>query len=151
LLQYDYHQGVQLIVKDLNQLYKQEPALYQFSFEQKGFQWVDYGDRENSVIAFQRHGERKEDLLIIICNFTPSVRQHYRIGVPYRGQWKEYFNSDEKKYGGSGVHNHGLLMTSPVKYHQRDYSVSLTLPPLGMVILKLEREVNQFELEDIST
>jgi 1,4-alpha-glucan branching enzyme len=151
LLDYDYHRGVQSIIKDLNKLYKTEPALYHYAFEHKGFQWVDYGDRENSVIAYQRQGDRKEDLMIVVCNFTPAVRQHYRVGVPYRGQWREHFNSDDRKYHGSGVVNHGLLMTSPVAYHQRDYSVSLTLPPLGMVILKLEKEVNEFDLDEIST
>jgi 1,4-alpha-glucan branching enzyme len=151
LLEFDLHKGVQTLVKDLNHLYKTEHALYQYAFEHKGFQWIDYGDRENSVIAYQRQSEKKEDLLIIVCNFTPAVRQHYRIGVPYRGQWKEFFNSDDHKYGGSGVVNYGLLMTSPVKYHQRDYSVSITLPPLAMVVLKLEREVNEFDLKDIST
>jgi 1,4-alpha-glucan branching enzyme len=151
LLDYEFHKGIHTIVRDLNDLYKTEPALYQFAFEHKGFQWIDYGDRENSVIVFQRQSDRKEDLLIVACNFTPEVRQHYRIGVPYRGYWKEHFNSDDAKYGGSGVRNTGLLMTSPVKYHQRDYSISLTLPPLGMVVLKLEREVNEFDLKDIST
>ena len=151
LLDYEFHRGIQTIVKDLNHFYKTEPALYRYSFEQRGFQWIDYGDRENSVIAYQRQGDKKEDLLIVICNFTPEIRQHYRVGVPFRGQWKEFFNSDDNKYGGSGVRNHGLLMTSPVKLHQQDYSVSLTLPPLGMVVLKLEREVNEFDLKDIST
>ena len=151
LLEYDYHRGIQTIVKDLNEIYKTEPALFRYSFEQRGFQWIDYGDRENSVIAYQRHGDRKEELLIVIDNFTPEIRQHYRVGVPFRGQWKEFYNSDDSRYGGSGVRNHGLLMTSPVKLHQQDYSVSLTLPPLGMVVLKLEREVNEFDLKDIST
>jgi len=151
LLQYPFHQGVKDIVRDLNTLYRAEPALYCFSFEHKGFQWIDYGDRENSVIAFQRHGDKKEDLLIVVCNFTPAVREHYRVGVPYRGYWKEIFNSDDVRYQGSGVTNHGLLSTSPVKYHQRDYSVSLTLPPLAMIVLKLDREVNEFDLKDIST
>jgi 1,4-alpha-glucan branching enzyme len=151
LLQYDFHKGIAEIIKDLNKLYKAEPALYHYAFDHKGFQWVDYGDRENSVIVYQRQGDRKEDLMIVVCNFTPAVRQHYRIGVPFRGQWKECFNSDDRKYGGSGVTNHGLLMTSPVKLHQRDYSVALTLPPLGMVVLKLEKEVNEFDLQDIGT
>jgi 1,4-alpha-glucan branching enzyme len=71
----------------------------------------------------------------------------YRIGVPYRGQWKEIFNSDEHQYGGSGVLNSGLLTTSPVKYHSKDYSISLTLPPLGMSVLKLEKELVEFELD----
>jgi 1,4-alpha-glucan branching enzyme len=87
----------------------------------------------------------------VICNFTPEVRYHYRVGVPYRGQWKEIFNSDDTRYFGSGVLNQGLLTTSPVKYHGRDYSVSLTLPPLGITILKLEKEISEFELQDIGT
>ncbi len=151
LLNYGFHKGVQDLVKDLNALYKSEPALYIHSFDQRGFQWIDYGDRENSVIAFQRKGENKNDLLIVVCNFTPEVRYHYRIGVPYRGQWKEVFNTDHKKYCGGGVSNGGLLATSPVKYHGQDYSVSLTLPPLAMTVLKLEKEISEFELEDIST
>jgi len=151
LLEHELHKGAQQIVRDLNGLYRREPALYQFGFEHRGFQWIDYGDHENSVISFQRQGERKEDLLIVICNFTPEVRYHYRVGVPYRGQWKEIFNSDDQRYGGSGVLNTGLLMTSPVKYHSRDYSISLTLPPLGLSVMKLEREVTEFELEDIGT
>jgi 1,4-alpha-glucan branching enzyme len=151
LLSYGVHKGVQQIVKDLNNLYSQEPALFQYSFEPRGFQWIDYGDHENSVIAFQRLADKKEDLLIVVGNFTPEVRHHYRIGVPYRGQWKEIFNSDDTKYAGSGVVNQGTLMTSPVKYHSRDYSISLTLPPLGIVILKLEKELNEFELENIGT
>lgn len=151
LLQYDPHRGVQKLMQDLNRLYRTEMALYQHAFDQKGFQWIDYGDRENSVIAYQRNGDAREDMLIVVCNFTPEVRYHYRIGVPYRGQWKEIFNSDDQQYSGSGVMNHGLLATSPVKYHGRDYSVSLTLPPLAMVVLKLEKEINEFELNDMST
>lgn len=151
LLQYDVHKGVQKIIQDLNALYKQEPALYLHAFEPRGFQWIDYSDRDNSVIAYQRQGDRKEDLMIVICNFTPEVRYHYGVGVPYRGQWKEVFNSDDTRYTGSGMLNQGLLMTSPVKYHGRDYSISLTLPPLALTIFKLEKEVNEFELEDIGT
>jgi 1,4-alpha-glucan branching enzyme len=145
LLGFDLHKGILKIVTDLNRLYKAEPALYHFGFEQKGFQWIDYSDRENSVIAFQRQSDKKEDLLIVVCNFTPEVRNHYRVGVPYRGQWKEIFNSDDSKYSGSGILNSGSLVTSPVKYHQQDYSVSLTLSPLGLSVLKLEREINEFE------
>jgi 1,4-alpha-glucan branching enzyme len=151
LLKYDLHHGVQKLIRDLNHLYKTECGLYLHAFDQKGFQWIDYSDRENSVIIFQRQAEEKEDLLIVICNFTPEVRYHYRVGVSYRGQWKEILNSDDSKYGGSGVLNHGLLATSPVKYHSRDYSISLTLPPLALTVLKLEREINEFELSEIGT
>lgn len=151
LLQYAPHQGVQKVVRDLNHLYRTEPALYQYAFDQRGFQWIDYSDRENSVIAFQRKGEKREELLIVVCNFTPEVRYHYRVGVPFRGQWKEIFNSDRAVYSGTDVLNSGLLATSPVKYHGQDYSISLTLPPLAISVLKLEREINEFELQDIST
>jgi len=151
LLDYDVHKGVQKLVRDLNRFYKAEPALYQYQFEQKGFSWIDYDDRENSVMAFQRQGDGKENLLIVVCNFTPETRRHYRIGVPFRGSWKEVFNSDHQQYAGSGVLNEGLLLTSPVKYHGRDYSISLTLPPLGISVLRLEKEISEFDLNDMGT
>ncbi|HEY8935980.1 MAG TPA: 1,4-alpha-glucan branching protein GlgB [Cyclobacteriaceae bacterium] len=147
LLNYNPHKGVNLLIKELNSLYKREPALYQYGFEQKGFQWVDYADRENSVMIFQRKSEHKEDMLVVICNFTPEPRQHYRIGSPYRGQWKEVFSSDHTNFGGSGILNQGLINTSPVKFHGCDYSFAITLPPLAISVLKLEREITEFDLE----
>jgi len=147
LLDHAPHQGIHKIIKDLNQLYKSEPALYEFSFEEKGFEWIDYSDRENSVMVYMRKGEKREDALMVICNFTPETRSLYRIGVPFRGTWTELFNSDDLKYGGSGVLNSGLLYTTPVKYHNKDYSVSITLPPLGISILKLKEEIAVFDIE----
>lgn len=142
-----YHSGVQNLFKDLNGLYKAEPALYRFSFEGAGFEWIDYSDRENSVIIYMRKSEVKEESLVVICNFTPETRNHYRVGVPMRGTWTELFNSDNQKYGGSGLLNSGLLYTTPVKYHGKDYSVSLTLSPLSVMILKLREELAEFEIE----
>ena len=147
LTEYPYHRGVQTLVKDLNALYKAEPALYQFAFEGRGFEWVDYSDRENSVIVYMRKSEVKEESLVVICNFTPETRNHYRVGIPMRGTWTELFNSDNQKYGGSGIVNSGLLSTTPVKYHGKDYSVSLTLSPLSVMILKLHEELAEFEIE----
>jgi 1,4-alpha-glucan branching enzyme len=147
LLEFDFHKGVQRLLKDLNNFYREQPALYRYAFDHKGFQWVDFSDRENSVIIFERRSDHKEDMLVVICNFTPIVRNHYRVGIPYRGYWKEVFNSDHSEYMGSNLLNGGLLSTSPVKYHGRDFSVTLTLPPLAISILKLDREVNEFELE----
>ena len=147
LLQYAPHAGIKTFIQELNVHYKSEPALYHYSFDQRGFQWIDYSDSGNSVIAYQRKSDKKEDLLIVVCNFTPEARQHYRVGVPVRGKWREVFNTDNLKYGGSGVLNIGDLVTSPIKYHQQDYSVSITLPPLGMTVLKLYKEDNEFELE----
>lgn len=147
LLDHAFHKGVYALMKDLNTLYRKERALYFYAFDEKGFEWVDYSDHQNSVMIYQRKSDRKEDQLIVICNFTPEVRNYYRIGVPFRGEWKEIFNSDNQKYGGSGTLNSGLLFTSPVKFHHKDYSVSLTLPPLGVVILKLENERVEFDLD----
>ena len=140
------HKGCMELVKALNELYRTEPALYHFQFDAKGFEWVDYGDRQNSVICFMRKGQFPEEALIVVCNFTPETRHHYRVGVPIRGSWKEVFSSDDPKFGGSGLLNVGRLNTAPVKYHNRDYSVTITLPPLGISVLKLEEEVTQFEL-----
>lgn len=151
LLQYSFHKGVQQLVRDLNAFYKSQPALYKHQFEHRGFEWIDYADSESSVISFQRQGDHKEELLIVVCNFTPETRHHYRIGVPFRGTWIEIFNSDDRKYEGGGLVNMSAVMTSPVKYHGRDYSISLTLPPLAVSVWKLEREVNEFELSDIGT
>jgi 1,4-alpha-glucan branching enzyme len=142
--------GVQRLVRDLNHFTGTNRVCTLISSSTKGLNGLII-PIENSVVAYQRQGDTKEELLIVICNFTPETRRHYRVGVPYRGQWKEVFNSDDLKYAGSGVLNEGTLLTSPVKYHGRDYSISLTLPPLGISILKLEKEVNEFELEDIGT
>ncbi|MCU0367208.1 MAG: 1,4-alpha-glucan branching protein GlgB [Cyclobacteriaceae bacterium] len=148
LLDHAPHQGILTLMRELNALYKSEPALYQFSFDNRGFEWVDYSDRENSVMIFMRKGEKTEDSLIVACNFTPELREMYRVGVPYRGSWSEIFNSDKPIYGGSGVTNPRLLYTSPVKYHHKDYSVTLTLPPLAVVVLKLKEAKAEFELEE---
>ncbi len=146
LTSYDTHKGVMRLIQDLNHLYKTEPALYQLPFEAKGFEWVDYGDRENSVIVFMRKGENPEDNLVISFNFTPQPRHLYRVGVPARGSWKEIFNSDDLKYAGSGLINQALMNTSPVKYHGKDFSVTYTLSPLAVSVLKLHEEVKEFEI-----
>jgi 1,4-alpha-glucan branching enzyme len=148
LLQYNVHQGSQRLVADLNRFYRSERALYEYQFEARGFSWIDYTDQENSVMVFQRQADTKEELIIVVCNFTPVVRPHYRIGVPYRGTWREVLNTDHVQYAGSGVLNEGPVMTSPVKFHGRDNSISLTLPPLGISIWKLDREVSEFELNE---
>ncbi|MBS1488753.1 MAG: 1,4-alpha-glucan branching protein GlgB [Bacteroidetes bacterium] len=147
LLDHDLHRGVLRLIQDLNQFYKSEPALYHFPFSDRGFEWVDYSDRENSVIVFMRKSEDPAESLLVACNFTPEVRHQYRLGVPTRGSWKEVFNSDDLKYGGSGQLNTGLQFTSPVKYHNKDYSLCITLPPLAISVMKLHEEKNEFELE----
>ncbi len=132
---FHFHKGVQLLTKDLNDLYKTEKALYEKQFDWDGFEWVDLNDAHNSVITFLRKGKNPEDEILVVINFTPVVRENYRVGVAHPGHLKEIFNSDDTKYGGSGVHNHSVE-SMPVPMHGRERSVNLTLPPLGVMFLK---------------
>jgi 1,4-alpha-glucan branching enzyme len=136
VLQYPLHKGVQKWVADLNYLYRLEPALYELDFKAEGFEWIDCADWEKSIISFLRKGTDSEDLMLVICNFTPVPRHNYRIGVPRVGSWREVLNSDASLYGGSGHGNFGGVDTTPIPSHGRLYSLSLTLPPLGIVFLK---------------
>ncbi len=132
------NRGVQSLVKDLNSLYVSEPALHEVDFEPEGFEWIEGGDRENSVISFLRHPSEglNEDFLVLACNFTPVVHEDYRIGIPEDGIYTEVLNTDAETYGGSGVVNAGELNAAETPVHGRPYSLSLRLPPLGAVILK---------------
>lgn len=136
LLKEPPHKQLQESLKTLNHLYKSEAALYEYSFEQKGFEWIDMNDEENSTISFLRKGKEKEDTILVICNFTPVPRENYRIGVPQGGNWKEVFNSDEEKFGGSNVKNPGEIEAKPLPSHFRDFSIALTLPPMAVLYLK---------------
>jgi 1,4-alpha-glucan branching enzyme len=129
------NQGIHLLVKDLNAIYKQEPALYEYNFSGEGFEWIDFRDADNSVLCWIRKGKKSEDTLIIIANFKPETHTNYRIGVPSKGCYEEILNSDHALYGGSNFLN-GLLQTSPIRKHERMHSLVLSLPPLGMLILK---------------
>ena len=135
LLNYEVHSGVQQFIKDLNHIYKNSPALYEKQFSPEGFQWIDYSDHENSVLTYVRKGHNAKNDLIVACNFTPVVRENYRIGMPKKGKLKEILNSDAAKYGGTGLLN-GNIKTSSVAWHGYPRSIEITIPPLGMVILK---------------
>ena len=130
------HQGVQKLVRDLNTLYAAYPAWYQNNYASEGFEWLDANDAERSVISWLRKGQDPTERLIFIANFTPVVRLNYRVGADQTGFYTEILNTDDLKYGGSDQLNKGLLETAPVPYHQRTHSLSLTLPPLGMIVLK---------------
>jgi 1,4-alpha-glucan branching enzyme len=136
LLQYDAHRGVQHLITDLNHLYSTEPALYQVDFDWKGFEWIDCNDADNSVISFLRQGKKPGDLLVVIVNATPVVREGYRVGVPNRGFYREVLNTDAARYGGSNVGNVGGQQAAPEPCQGRPYSLCLTLPPLAANILK---------------
>ncbi|HET8855675.1 MAG TPA: 1,4-alpha-glucan branching protein GlgB [Salinimicrobium sp.] len=136
LMEDPMHQKLQKSLQVLNQLYKNEPALYQKGFSTEGFRWIDFDDSKNSVISFLRRGIDEKDDIIIVGNFTPVPRENYRIGVPKKTSFKEIFNSDDQDFGGSNVKNDGTLETSEVPMHGFENSMVLTLPPMGVIYLK---------------
>ena len=136
LLEYDVHKGAQACVKALNTLYKKEKALHQHQFTSEGFEWIDHGDHENSVMSYIRKGKNEKDSVIVVSNMTPIPRENYRIGVPKEGSLKEIFNSDSKKFHGTGDYHNKKVTTQEVKWNFREHSVELNLPPLGMMVFK---------------
>ncbi|MFA5087486.1 MAG: 1,4-alpha-glucan branching protein GlgB [Candidatus Omnitrophota bacterium] len=138
LLQHPPHRGVHQWVKDLNLFYRSEPALFRKDFSGDGFEWLDCHDWERSVVSFMRKNEAPEETIICVCNFTPVPRYNYLVGVPGKGFWREALNSDAKEYGGSGVGNLGGVEALAQPAHGKNYSLSLTLPPLATIFLKPE-------------
>ncbi len=138
LLALPAHQQLQDWVRDLNQLYRREPALHEIDFESAGFEWVDCCDAESSIVSFIRRARSNQDLILVVCNFTPIPRPNYQLGVPRGGFWREILNSDAHHYGGSGHGNLGGVEASPIYSHGRSHTVNLTVPPLGTIMLKSE-------------
>ncbi|GGW89123.1 1,4-alpha-glucan branching protein GlgB [Salegentibacter mishustinae] len=136
LLDYAPHKGIQEVIKALNEFYRSEPALYENQFVPDGFEWIDYNDAENSVISFIRKGNEPKDNLIIVCNLTPIPRENYRVGLPKKGVLKEVFNSDKKKFYGSGKYINKSIKTTEHKWHSRNHSAVIDIPPLAMVAFK---------------
>jgi 1,4-alpha-glucan branching enzyme len=135
LLGDELHQGVLRLVRDLNTLIHQTAALHELDNEHSGFQWIDASDRSSSIVSFQRCGKAPGDHVVVIVNFTPVVRTDYRIGMPSAGPYREIFNSDDRRYGGSGVGNAGMLVPQVLSWHGCTHSVPLTLPPLSAIYL----------------
>jgi len=131
------HKGVMLWLKDLNRVYRDEPALHEQDFAGAGFQWIDGNDYDNSVVTFLRWPESGPPVLVA-CNFTPIPRQGYRVGVPIAGAWREILNSDSPAYGGGGIGNLGRVVAEDTPWHGRSHSLPLTLPPLGLVVFAPE-------------
>jgi len=136
LLEFDVHRNLQSLVRDLNRLYRANPALYQVDFHYTGFEWVDFHDWSNSVIAFLRFAEDRKDFLLFCCNFTPVTRRGYEFGVPEEGFYEEILNTDSELFGGSNVGNGGLVSSRPVPKHGREHSIVVTLPPLAVVAFR---------------
>jgi 1,4-alpha-glucan branching enzyme len=146
---YEHHRKMKDFVRDLNHLYLNERALWQNDFDGSGFSWINCNDYERSILSFHRTAEKKRrskadqdekgsayEYLIFICNFTPCPYMDYRVGLPAPGKYTEIMNSDEEKYGGSGIINPGTLNSEEHLCDGREYSVPIKLPPLGVVILK---------------
>jgi 1,4-alpha-glucan branching enzyme len=140
LLRWPAHAGVCHWASDLNHAYLREPALHQLDCDPAGFQWVDAHDSDHSTLSFLRKGKAEDSLVLVLCNFTPVPRHNYRVGVPLAGVWQELLNSDAPDYGGSGHGNLGGVATTPLPFHGQLASLNVTLPPLGVVFLKYQRE-----------
>ncbi|MCG6552989.1 MAG: 1,4-alpha-glucan branching protein GlgB [Candidatus Magnetominusculus sp. LBB02] len=147
LLDYEPHQKLLRYVKDLNALYKNDKSLHEVDFSHHGFEWIDFSDYQNSLISFIRKGKDPEDIMICVFNFTPVTRSNYRIGVPFEGFYKEMLNSDAEIYWGSNVGNWGGFHADHIWWQGRPYSLSLQLPPLGAVLLKPIRKVEESEAQ----
>ncbi|MGD9379588.1 MAG: 1,4-alpha-glucan branching protein GlgB [candidate division WOR-3 bacterium] len=141
LLEHDRHKGVQNLVRDLNRVYHEEPALHMTDFHAYGFEWIDFGNWAQSVIVFMRRSMKQEDDILVVLNFTPVPRYGYRIGVPGYGFWQEVLNSDAQEYGGSGHGNFGGIKASKEYYHGRRACIEVTLPPLAAVFFKVKKAV----------
>ncbi|MCC6640612.1 MAG: 1,4-alpha-glucan branching protein GlgB [Deltaproteobacteria bacterium] len=136
LLAWPLHAGVQRWVRDLNRLYRDEPALHALDHDPHGFSWIDCHDVDQSVLSWIRHGSSGSPALVFACNFTPVPRHGYRLGVPVAGRWDEVLNADATTYGGSGIGNLGGVWAEPVASHGHSHSIAVTLPPLAMVAFR---------------
>jgi len=135
LLEQPAHAGIQTLVRDLNHLYRETPALYEVDFDARGFEWIDYNDRDNSILSWIRR-DKSGGFVVVVSNLTPIAREKYSIGVPVSGTYTELLNTDSKQYGGSGIANNALQTTGHSQ-HGRPDSLSLRLPALATLILKI--------------
>ncbi len=136
VLQYPVHAGMQQWVGDLNRVYAGEAALHELDVDASGMEWIDASDAQQSTMAFVRKARSSEELVLVVCNFTPVPRTGFRVGVPRAGFWKEILNSDATLYAGSGQGNFGGVAADEVGMHGRPWSVNITLPPLAVVFFK---------------
>ena len=131
-----FHLGVQRWLKDLNHLYQREPALHEQDCAPEGFEWVDFSDRANTALFFLRKAGSGDDLVLAGFNFTPMPRHNYQVGVPRAGHWQELLNSDAEAYGGGGLGNYGGVEAAPIPWHNRPFSLQITVPPLAAVFFR---------------
>ena len=134
VLDYPNHRGIKQLIGDLNHLYKTQNPLHQFDFEPQGFEWIDCNDTDQSILSYMRRSD--DGFIVVVLNFTPVPRENYRIGVPEAGTYQEVLNSDSEYYGGSNISNGTGIQSEEIRWMNRPHSLSLTLPPLGAIVLK---------------
>lgn len=134
LLEYPFHQGVQMAIRDLNRLYYGLPALHDHDFEKEGFEWIDCHDSAQSILSYLRLKE--DDFVVVVLNFTPVPRTNYRLGVPKAGTYSECFNSDSTYYGGSNIGNNQGIQAEEISWMGHPYSINITVPPLAGIVLQ---------------
>lgn len=139
LLEHPQHSALERWLTKLNRFYMGERALHEWDCDPAGFEWIDANDGEHCVLSFLRKAQTTEDVILVVCNFTPAPYHNYRVGVPRGGYWREILNSDALEHGGSGHGNLGGVEATPIGYHGRPYSLNITLPPLGALFFKSER------------
>ncbi len=142
LLKNSNHMSIKLWVKELNKFYRSESLLYENDFNSDSFEWIDFQDWQQSIISFIRKGENPEEVILVVCNMTPTLRYNYKVGVPFAAEWVEILNSDAKEFGGAGHGNKGGIESANVPIHGRENSVELVLPPLSIIFLKAQQKQN---------
>ena len=136
LLEHTKHQGIKKMVTALNRLYKSEPALYEKSFDESGFEWIEGGDAESSILAYLRKGFKSEDDILVILNLTPVFRKNWRVGLPIKGEWKVLLNSDDQQFHGSALFIDTIIQYDEKPWHGKKHSALVNLPPLSGLVLK---------------
>ncbi|MGL5067203.1 MAG: 1,4-alpha-glucan branching protein GlgB [Sarcina sp.] len=145
LLTYPIHSGINAFYKDLNKFYIENPALWERDHLDNGFNWIDADNRDQSIFIFMRKGHNVfENTLVFVCNFTSNYYESFRVGVPFYGNYVQAFNTDEMKYGGSGKVIEGEIVAQDIPYHSEPYSVDVSIPPMGTLVLKIN-EVKEVE------
>jgi 1,4-alpha-glucan branching enzyme len=136
LLHFDFHRKLQTFVTELNRVYRSYPAFYEVDFHWEGFEWADFRDVDGSTISFIRRPQSRKPFLLFVCNFTPVPRWNYRVGIPDPGVYREILNSDSELFGGGNLGNGGRVASEPISYNNHYHSLSITLPPLAVVVFE---------------
>ena len=138
--EYDKHREFHSFTKDMNKLYKTEPSLYEQDFSPEGFEWMSCMDADRSIVSFVRRAKNSDDMLLFVCNFTPVAYVNFTQAVPLLGKYKEIFNSDAAKYGGTGMVNAKQLTAKAQPCDGKDYSIEMSMAPLGTAVFRFKKE-----------